>query len=56
MSKIAKDPSRRSTANRYRMSFAVFICAAVLALIVLAVQRRMDDFWWILNGLLQPKD
>lgn len=43
-------------ANGRHISFVVFVAAATLALIMLAVQRRIDDIWWILNGLLQPGD
>jgi len=56
MSKLAKDPKHRSTTNHYRISFVAFVAAATLAFIVLAVQRRLDDIYWILNGLLQPRN
>ncbi|MCW6530179.1 hypothetical protein NED98_07965 [Sphingomonas sp. MMSM20] len=56
MSKFAKNPKRPSMANGHRISFAAFVAAATLAFIVLAVQHRIDDIWWILNGLLQPAD
>ncbi|WP_265269424.1 hypothetical protein [Sphingomonas lycopersici] len=42
--------------KRQRISFGAFVAAATLAFIALAVQRRLDDIWWILNGLLQPGD
>lgn len=56
MSKFAKDPKRRPAAYHHRVSLAAFVGAAILAFLVLAVQRRIDDIWWILNGLLQPRD
>lgn len=56
MAKLARDSGRGARANRYRVSFVVFVAATVVAFVVLAVQRRLDDFWWIINGLLQPND